>query len=117
MLVAFSSSIMTVIRHWYCSLFYLGKNNISQKWSPTSCPATEAAVFEVWPIIRKLIFENVTTIVANVTAKEAVNISYKIKEMHVSLKFKYTQANVSQENDKEGEKPLTSHYSKGNSGK
>ena len=110
MFVAFSSSIMTVIQHWYCSLFYLGKNNISQKWSPTSCPATD-------PSSENLSAENVTTIVANVTAKEAANISYKIKEMHVSLKFKYTQANVSQENDKEGEKPLTSHYSKGNSGK
>ena len=69
------------------------------------------------PSSENLSAENVTTIVANVTAKEAVNISYKIKEMHVSLKFNYTQANVSQENDKEGEKPLTSHYSKGNSGK
>ena len=69
------------------------------------------------PSSENLSAENVTTIVANVTAKEAVNISYKIKEMHVSLKFKYTQANVTQENDKEGEKPLASHYSKGNSGK
>ena len=49
------------------------------------------------PSSENLSAENVTTIVANVTAKEAVN--------------------VSQENDKKGEKPLTSHYSKGNSGK
>ena len=48
-LYAFSSSI-TATRHWYYSLYYLGK-----KWSPTSCPATGAAVFGVWLITRKLI--------------------------------------------------------------
>ena len=51
---AFSSSI-TFTQHWYCSLFYLGKNNISWIWHPTSCPATGAAVFGVWLITRKLI--------------------------------------------------------------
>ena len=48
-LYAFSSSI-TATQHWYYSLYYLGK-----KWSPTSCPATGAAVFGVWLITRKLI--------------------------------------------------------------
>ena len=50
--------------------------------------------------------ENLATIVPNVTAKKAAmtsaTISYKMEEMHGSLKFKNKRANVSQENDKGG---------------
>ena len=34
----------------------------------------------------------------------STTISYKIKEMHGSFKFKYKRATVSQENDKGGKK-------------
>ena len=100
-LYAFSSSI-TTMQHWYYSLYYLGK-----KWSPTSCPAIEAAVFGVWLITRKLISRKFSHNCGYyVTAKEAVvtstTISYKIKEMHDSFKFKCKRATVRQENDKGG---------------
>ena len=116
-LYAFSSSI-TATQHWYYSLYYLGK-----KWSPTSCPATGAAVFRVWLITRKLISRKFSHNCGYyVTAKEAVvtssTISYKIKEMHDSFKFKCKRATVSQENDKGGKKSAaSSRCSKGNSGK
>ena len=46
----------------------------------------------------------------------SATISYKIEEMQDSFKFKHTQASVSQENDKKGEKSAdSSHCSKGNS--
>ena len=66
--------------------------------------------------------ENLATIVPNVTAKKAAmtsaTISYKMEEMHGSLKFKNKRANVSQENDKGGKKSAaSSRRSKGNSGK
>ena len=66
--------------------------------------------------------ENLATVVANVTAKKAAvtsaTLSYKMEEMHDSLKFKYKRANVSQENDKGGKKSaVSSRRSKGNSGK
>ena len=66
--------------------------------------------------------ENLATIVPNVTAKKAAmtsaTISYKMEEMHGSLKFKNKRANVSQENDKGGKKSAaSSRHSKGNSGK
>ena len=66
--------------------------------------------------------ENLATVVANVTAKKAAvtsaTLSYKMEEMHDSLKFKYKRATVSQENDKGGKKSTaSSRRSKGNSGK
>ena len=66
--------------------------------------------------------ENLATVVANVTAKKAAvtsaTLSYKMEEMHDSLKFKYKWATVSQENDKGGKKSTaSSRRSKGNSGK
>ena len=116
-LYAFSSSI-TTMWHWYYSLYYLGK-----KWSPTSCPATGAAVSGVWLITRKLISRKFSHNCGYyVTAKKAVvtstTISYKIREMHDSFKFKCKRATVSQENDKGGKKSAAcSRFSKGNSGK
>ena len=48
----------------------------------------------------------------------SATISYKMEEMHNSLKFKYKRATVSQENDKGGNKSTaSSRRSKGNSGK
>ena len=114
-LYAFFSSI-TTMRLWHYSLYYLGK-----KWSPTSSPATGAAVFGVWLITRKLISRKFSHNCGYyVTAKEAVvtstTISYKIKEMHDSFKFKCKRVTVSQENDKGGKKSAAcSHCSKGNS--
>ena len=66
--------------------------------------------------------ENLATVVANVTAKKAAvtsaTLSYKMEEMHDSLKFKHKRATVSQENDKGGKKSAaSSRRSKGNSGK
>ena len=109
MFVAFSSSI-TVTQHWYCSLFYAGKNNISWKGNLTSCPATGAAVFGVWLIIRKLISKKFShncgyNVIAKKAAVTSATISYKMEEMHDSSKFKYKWVNVSLEND-EGVKNL-----------
>ena len=105
--IAFSSSI-TVTQHWYCFLFYAGKNHILWNWNPTSCPATGAAVFGVWLITRKLISRKFSHNCGYNVKKAAVTsatISCKMEEMHDSLKFKYKQVNVSLEND-EGVKNL-----------
>ena len=116
-LYAFSSSI-TATQHWYYSLYYLGK-----KWSPTSCPATGAAVFGLDSSPENLSAEKFTHNCGYyVTDKEAVvtstTISYTIKEMHDSFTFKCKRATVRQENDKGGKKSAaSSRCSKGNSGK
>ena len=116
-LYAFSSSI-TTMWHWYYSFYYLGK-----KWSPTSCPATDVAVFGVWLITRKLISIKFSHncgyyVTAKKAAVTSATISYKIGEMHDSFNFKCKWATVSQDNDKGGIKSAASSCcSKGNSGK
>ena len=101
--VAFSWSI-TVTQHWYCFLFYAGKNHILWNWNLRNYPATEAAVFGVWLITRELINRKFShncgyNVIAKKAAVTSATISYKMEEMHDSLKFKYKQVNVSLEND------------------
>ena len=114
------------INHCYSTLilfsFLCRKEQHIMKMKSDKLSSNWSSSFWSWLITRKLISRKFShncgyNVIAKKAAVTSATISYKMEEIHDSSKFKYTQANVSQENDKKGEKLLTSHYSKGNSGK